>query len=143
MRATDCRSTAPHNAVVQRDRPQRRKQNMALKVAVVGLRGIGTTHAQSYSKDELSGRYTGLARLIYWRKVAGHGLSALKIPVYVGASYEVGNAWQKSADIGFDSIISAGSVFIGADTYIGPLYFAYGFAECGHNALYLYLGRTF
>ena len=27
---------------------------MALKVAVVGLRGIGTTHAQSYSKDELS-----------------------------------------------------------------------------------------
>ena len=54
MRATDCRSTAPHNAVVQRDRPQRRKQNMALKVAVVGLRGIGTTHAQSYSKDELS-----------------------------------------------------------------------------------------
>jgi len=27
---------------------------MALKVAVVGLRGIGTTHAQSYSKNELA-----------------------------------------------------------------------------------------
>ena len=103
----------------------------------------GFLNLSGYSKDELSGRYTGLARLIYWRKVAGHGLSALKIPVYVGTSYEAGNAWQKSADIGFDSIISAGSVFIGADTYIGPLYFAYGFAEGGHNALYLYLGRTF
>jgi NTE family protein len=103
----------------------------------------GFLNLSGFSKDELSGRYTGLARLVYLRKIAGHGLTTFKIPVYLGGSLEKGNAWNKSEDIKFDSLIWAGSLFIGADTYIGPLYFAYGFAERGHNALYLYLGRTF
>lgn len=103
----------------------------------------GFLNLSGFSKDEISGRYTGLARLVYLRKIAGHGLTTFKIPLYLGASLEKGNAWNKSEDIKFDSLIWAGSLFIGADTYIGPLYFAYGFAEGGHNALYLYLGRTF
>jgi NTE family protein len=103
----------------------------------------GFMNLSGYSKNEISGRYSGIARLIYLYKIAGHGLTAFKIPVYLGGSVEKGNAWNKSDDIRFDSAIWAGSVFIGADTYIGPLYLAYGFAEGGRNALYLYLGQTF
>jgi hypothetical protein len=33
------------------------------------------------------------------------------------------------------------SVFVGADTVIGPLYLAAGYAEGGNYALYLFLGR--
>lgn len=103
----------------------------------------GFLNLSGFSKNELSGRYTGLARLIYLRKIAGHGLTAFKIPVYLGGSLEKGNVWNKSDDIGFNSAIWAGSIFVGADTYIGPLYFGYGYAEGGHGSLYLYLGQTF
>jgi NTE family protein len=103
----------------------------------------GFLNLSGFSKNELSGRYAGIARLMYLNKIAGHGLTAFKIPVYLGASIEKGNVWHKSDDIRFDSAIWAGSVFVGADTFIGPLYFAYGFAEGGRNALYLYLGQAF
>ncbi|MDO9559671.1 MAG: patatin-like phospholipase family protein [Syntrophales bacterium] len=103
----------------------------------------GFLNLSGFSKNEISGRYTGLARLVYLQKIAGHGLTAFKIPVYLGGSLEKGNAWNKSEDIRFSSALWAGSVFVGADTYIGPLYFAGGFAEGGHSSLYLYLGQTF
>ena len=103
----------------------------------------GFLNLSGFSKNEISGRYTGIARLVYLRKIAGHGLTAFKIPVYLGGSLEKGNAWNKSDDIRFSSALWAGSVFIGADTYIGPLYLGGGFAEGGHSALYLYLGQTF
>jgi hypothetical protein len=35
-----------------------------------------------------------------------------------------------------------GSVFLGLDTLLGPVYLGTGFGE-GANAFYLFLGRTF
>jgi hypothetical protein len=35
------------------------------------------------------------------------------------------------------------SLFASAETVIGPLYFAYGLADTGEYAFYLFLGRTF
>jgi NTE family protein len=35
------------------------------------------------------------------------------------------------------------TLLFGADTRLGPLYFAYGRAEGGNSLFYLYLGRTF
>jgi NTE family protein len=35
----------------------------------------------------------------------------------------------------------SGSVFIGAETLLGPLYLAYGQAFQGGGAFYIYLGR--
>ena len=37
----------------------------------------------------------------------------------------------------------AGSVFLGADTPVGPVYTAYGYAEGGNRAFYIFLGRAF
>ena len=43
----------------------------------------------------------------------------------------------------FPLVNSNGSLFIGLDTLLGPVYFATGFDEGGGSAYYLFLGRTF
>ena len=65
------------------------------------------------------------------------------LPGYVGGSIEYGNAWQDSSDIGFNSGVLNGSVFLGADTPIGPLYLGVGFAEGGSGTAFLHLGPVF
>ncbi len=35
------------------------------------------------------------------------------------------------------------SVFLGMDTFLGPVYIASGFDDQGQHAFYLFLGRTF
>ena len=103
----------------------------------------GFLNMSGFAVNELSGRHTGLARLIGYRKIGSTGIGALHMPLYLGGSAEAGNVWDKKADITFKSIMYAGSVFIGTSTYLGPIYLAYGHAEGGHKSLYLYLGRQF
>ncbi len=37
----------------------------------------------------------------------------------------------------------AGSVFVALETFLGPIYLAYGVAEHEHRSAYLFLGQTF
>ncbi|HED16974.1 MAG TPA: hypothetical protein ENI64_09220 [Gammaproteobacteria bacterium] len=59
---------------------------------------------------------------------------------YVGATLELGNTWQDTSEIDFDNTLTAGSMFLGADTPIGPVYLAIGAAEGGEKSLYLFVG---
>jgi len=65
------------------------------------------------------------------------------LPWYIGGSLEYGNVWEDSSDISWDSGIAAGSLFLGADTPLGPFYLGYGHAEQGRDAAFLYLGKSF
>jgi NTE family protein len=56
--------------------------------------------------------------------------------------FEAGNAWDDRSDIEHDVELSGGP-FVGVDTPLGPLYFAYSHGEGGHDQIYLYLGRNF
>ncbi len=103
----------------------------------------GFLKLSGYSTDELYGRHTGLARLVIYRELASAGIGALKMPLYLGLSSELGNVWSKRADIHYDSLILAGSIFLGTKTYLGPIYLAYGQAQRGHSSFYLYLGQRF
>ena len=103
----------------------------------------GFLNLSGYSSDEIYGRHTGLARLIAYRELASLGLGGLNMPFYLGASVEAGNVWTRRSDINFDSLILAGSVFIGMKTFLGPVYLAYGQAERKHSSVYLYLGQRF
>jgi NTE family protein len=60
---------------------------------------------------------------------------------YAGLSLEAGNAWQRSADVSRGSTRKAGSIFLGLDSIIGPMYFGYGKTLHGESAFYLFLGR--
>ncbi len=61
----------------------------------------------------------------------------------MGGPREGGNVWQDDDDVGFDDLRLAGSVFVGLDSPIGPVYLAYGHAEGGNDSVYLFLGQPF
>ena len=65
------------------------------------------------------------------------------LPIYLGASYEVGNVWATREEIDAASALQAGSVFIGARTPLGPGYIAVGVAEGKQTSLNLYFGHVF
>jgi NTE family protein len=111
-------------------------QNLVLTGGLFNLSG--------YQSDELSGRHAAVGRAIYYRKFRSNPLRGfLDATLYFGGSLELGNAWQDSSEISFSNTITAGSLFFGADTFIGPVYLAGGLAEGGNSALYLFVGRPF
>ena len=103
----------------------------------------GFINLSGYAADELSGQHTGLARLIYYYRLASAGLGEFQMPLYAGFSLEAGNAWATRSDISGKTLIYAGSLLLGAETYLGPVYLAYGQAEGGRHSLYLLLGHKF
>ena len=102
-------------------------------------RAGGFLRLSGLAQDELTGQQAGIARLIYLRQI--QDIQFFK--AYAGASLELGNVWQDTSDIGFGDTIFAGSVFIGADTPIGPIYLGYGHTDTGDGSLYLFLGPLF
>jgi NTE family protein len=111
-------------------------QNLVLTGGLFNLSG--------YQSDELSGRHSAVGRAIYYRKFRSNPLRGfLDATLYFGGSLELGNAWQDSSEISLSNTITAGSLFFGADTFIGPVYLAGGLAEGGKSALYLFVGRPF
>jgi NTE family protein len=91
----------------------------------------------------LAGPQFAIGRLIYLRKVGNGGEGILDVPAYVGMSLELGNTWAERNQISFGNTRKDASVFFGADTYVGPAYFAVGYDESGSITLYVFLGRAF
>ena len=56
---------------------------------------------------------------------------------------EMGNTWQRRADMSFGSTRKDASLFLAFDTFLGPVYLGSGYDTAGHSAYYLFLGRTF
>jgi NTE family protein len=104
----------------------------------------GFLNMSGITPDTLVGPHFAIARAIYYRQVGSGGSQGfLDVPVYLGASLEKGNVWDSRRDISFSSAKTNGSVFVGLDTLLGPVYFATGFDDQGGSAYYLFLGRTF
>jgi NTE family protein len=104
----------------------------------------GLFNLSGFRRDELSGRHTAVGRLIYYRRIRSNPIRGLlDASLYVGGSVELGNAWQDSSEVKLSNSLFAGSVFLGADTFVGPIYLAAGLAEGGHSAMYLFIGRPF
>ena len=104
----------------------------------------GLFNLSGFRRDELSGRHTAVGRLIYYRRIRSNPIRGLlDASLYVGGSVELGNAWQNSSEVKFSNSLFAGSLFLGADTFVGPIYLAAGLAEGGHSAMYLFIGRPF
>ncbi len=90
-------------------------------------------------KRETAGQHFGLVEAAFYRRLGDNSY----LPIYAGFSMEAGNAWSRYKDIDAEEIILAGSLFIGTDTFMGPLYIAFGFTDEGEQALYFNLGQTF
>lgn len=88
---------------------------------------------------QLSGQHVGLAQAIYLRRIE----DVQFFQAYLGGSVELGNAWQSKGAVSLDDTIFGGSVFLGLDMPIGPLYLGYGRADTGDSSIYLFLGPLF
>jgi len=99
----------------------------------------GFLHLSGFNNDALSGQHSALLSGVYYKR-----FERIKfLPWYIGGSLELGNVWEDRSDISVDSAIASGSVFLGADTPIGPFYMGYGHAEGGNSSLFLFLGKAF
>jgi len=90
---------------------------------------------------EVSGNYGGVATAIYLYRLGR--LPNFGDGIYVGASLETGNAWERASDVSSRGLRWSTSILFGADTILGPVYLAHGWTSGGRDSFYLYLGRTF
>jgi NTE family protein len=103
----------------------------------------GLFNLSGLAADSLNGPHYGIARTLLYRQIGRGGSGFLDFPTYLGFSLEAGNVWQERSDASFGSARKNGSIFLGLDTFLGPVYLATGFDKNGRDALYLFLGRTF
>lgn len=89
--------------------------------------------------NQLLGRHAALATMAYYYRLNNLDL----VPLYGGFTLEAGNVWDMSDDIGFDDLRYSASLFVGAESPIGPAYLALGYADSGDLAVYFYLGNPF
>ena len=94
-------------------------------------------------RNALSGNNALLSRAIYFYELERFGPSFLDTPLYAGMSIEYGNVFQDTDDIDCGNMLLGGSLFIGADTFLGPLYVGYGYTEGGDQSVYLLIGSVF
>ncbi len=99
----------------------------------------GFQQLSGYKDNQLSGNAIFLARAGWYRRLSD--APWLTRGWFVGGSLEAGNTWPDARDFAVTDLRWAGSVFVGADTGLGPLYIALGSAKRGGTALYVFIGR--
>ncbi len=95
------------------------------------------------NSQELFGNNSGLVSAIYyyqWKNL--HIIPNRPLPIYVGASLEKGKVWGEP-NLSDNRFIGSGSVFIAADSILGPIYLAVGATDTGHQAVHLTLRPVF
>lgn len=103
----------------------------------------GFLNLTGYGRQQLYGQHSGLGQALYYYKFAkdkyGSGGN-----IYLGGGLEFGNVWQKRSDIKARDLLWGGVLFVGVDSFLGPLYLGYGKTEgASEDRVYLYLGQTF
>ena len=99
----------------------------------------GPLRLSAYRVNQFTGRDYWFGRLMYYNRtlplpdILGSG-------VYVGASAELGRIGDRFDGLPSPGTLWAGSVYLGADTFLGPLYFGVGLGTSGNWSLYLLLG---
>jgi NTE family protein len=99
----------------------------------------GFARLSGLEQDELMGQHAALLSAAFYRRFG----SSILLPIYAGITVEYGNVFRDRDAIRIEDGIFAGSVFVGVDTFIGPIYIACGLADTSRQNYYLALGRTF
>jgi NTE family protein len=103
----------------------------------------GFFNLSGLTADSITGPHYSIVRTLLYRQIGRGGSGFLDFPTYLGFSLEAGNVWQERSDMSFGGARKDASIFLGLDTFLGPVYLATGFDERGREAFYLFLGRTF
>jgi len=102
----------------------------------------GLFNLSGYLIDQLQGQKSILGRAAYYYRLAN--APVLVRGVYVGLSLELGQVYGRLDGSSSTGLLPAAAVFVGADTALGPAYFAYGHAfDANQSAVYFYLGKFY
>lgn len=99
----------------------------------------GFQRLSGYRIGQVAGNHLALARLNYYRRLPWAPGPARAW--FAGGSLELGNAWTDSNDIRWRGLRTGSSLYLGADTGIGPVYLSLVHAPRGYTGLYFLLGR--
>jgi NTE family protein len=99
----------------------------------------GFQQLSGYRAGQVAGNYLVFGRLTYYRRLPWS--PGVARALFVGGSLEAGNAWSQRREISLGDMRAGSSLFVGADTGIGPLYLSIVSAPRGYTGLYLFLGR--
>jgi len=113
--------------------------NVAQSSFILGGPGLFS----GYRQDGLAGQNYDLGRLVYYRRLNPSYFDILSMPLYLGTSLEYGRVYNRGEDAFDTGYFAAGSLLLGLDTFLGPLFFGLGANEEGQEALYMKLGQTF
>jgi NTE family protein len=103
----------------------------------------GFFNLSGLAPQSLLGPNFAIARAIYFRRISRGGEGLFEVPIYIGASLELGNTWQQRGDMTIGSARKDAALFVAFDTYLGPLYLGSGYDTVGNASFSLFLGRTF
>lgn len=101
---------------------------------------LGGFHQLSgYKVGQVAGNYLALGRVGYYHRInANPGIARA---LFVGGTAEVGNAWNSASAASLRDLRTGFSLYVGADTSMGPVYFSLVHAPRGQTGLYLFIGR--
>lgn len=100
----------------------------------------GFLNLSGYAIDRFRGNSAALGSLAYSYRIASL-TPPLGSGVYLGVSLEVGAIGDTDPELTEAGTRFGSSLFVGADTWLGPAHLAVGFGEGGSTAVYLLLGR--
>ena len=108
--------------------------------AIVGQYSLGGFQQLSgYRPGQLAGNAVLFGRLTWYWRLAEPPVFARGF--YVGASLEAGNAWATRRQMSLGDLRSGASVYLGADTGIGPMFLGLTWAPQGEAGVALRVGR--
>ncbi len=114
------------------------------KTAIAGSYTLGGLfNLSGYVPYSFNSHNMALGVLKYRYQIKDGGFfGALNAPLYAGFSLEVGDAWDDN-EFGYNNIKKSATIYVAADTILGPFYLAYGHSSEGDSSGYLYLGEKF
>lgn len=139
-----------------------RIESEATAVATLGAQTFsvyGLIKATDARNDNLAGQYTlgGFQQLSGYQpgQIAGNAVMLgrlgwyMRLPqapvfargLFLGATLEAGNGWPDRRQLSLSGLRTGGSLYLGADTGIGPMYLGMTWAPQGQAGLALFIGR--
>jgi NTE family protein len=110
------------------------------ETGTIGRYELGGFHQLSgYRDGQLLGNYVFLTRLGWYRRIEYSPV--ISRAVFVGATLEAGNAWPTREAVRAGSLRTGMSLYLGADTGLGPVYFGVTTAPRGETGIVLFIGR--
>ena len=103
----------------------------------------GLFRLSGLANKEIFGEDVALGRVLAYRRLFDFNLAGSGVRIYAGLSMEAGNTYFSPTDVTWANLRKGGSIFVGGDTFIGPVILAWGHTEGGNNRFYLAIGDQF